>query len=69
MSLLRGTASAPTRQYIFIGHGRSLVWLQLKDFLADRLHLDCVEFNAVSVAGRATVARLQQMLARGSLSC
>jgi hypothetical protein len=50
------------RQYIFIGHGRSLVWLQLKNFLADRLHLDCDEFNAVSVAGRATVARLQEML-------
>lgn len=52
------------RQHIFIGHGHSLVWLQLKDFLTGRLHLDCDEFNAVSVAGRTTVARLQEMLER-----
>jgi hypothetical protein len=50
------------RQNIFIGHGRSPVWLQLKDFLAGRLHFDCDEFNAIPVAGRTTVARLQEML-------
>jgi predicted nucleotide-binding protein len=50
------------RARVFIGHGRSLVWLQLKSFLTDRLHLACDEFNAESVAGRTTVGRLQQML-------
>ena len=49
---------------IFIGHGRSLVWLQLKEFLTNRLRLDCDEFNAESVAGRSTVDRLQELLGR-----
>jgi predicted nucleotide-binding protein len=47
---------------VFIGHGRALVWLQLKDFLKDTLHLDVDEFNSVSTAGIPTVTRLQEML-------
>jgi len=50
------------RSKIFIGHGRSLVWLQLKNFLSDRLHLECDEFNEESAAGYTTVTRLNQML-------
>ena len=59
-----GRSSVPQakRLKIFIGHGRSLVWHQLKDFLKGRLDLDCDEFNAESVAGRATIARLEEML-------
>lgn len=57
-------ATPPHSGNIFIGHGRSLVWLQLKDFLAGRLDFDSDEFNAVPVAGRTTVARLQEMLER-----
>jgi predicted nucleotide-binding protein len=48
--------------HIFIGHGRSLVWRVLKDFLEDRLELFVDEFNRVSVAGIATTTRLSQML-------
>jgi hypothetical protein len=51
-----------TSKKVFIGHGRSLVWLQLKSFLTDRLHLKCDEFNADAVAGITTTARLQTML-------
>ena len=47
---------------IFIGHGRSPVWRELKDFLADRLTLPWDEFNRQSVAGVATSERLHQML-------
>ena len=47
---------------VFLGHGRSLVWHQLKAFLSDRLHLTCDEFNAESVAGRPTTERLQTLL-------
>jgi predicted nucleotide-binding protein len=47
---------------VFIGHGRSGVWYQLKSFLTDRLHLGCDEFNAESAAGLSTTARLQAML-------
>jgi predicted nucleotide-binding protein len=47
---------------VFIGHGRSLVWRELKDFLQDRLHLPWEEFNRESAAGIATTERLTQML-------
>ncbi len=50
----------PTR--VFIGHGRSSQWRELKDFLAERLHLSWDEFNRVPVAGFHTAERLQQML-------
>ena len=47
---------------IFIGHGRSMVWRDLKDFLEARLQLSVDEFNSVSVAGIATAARLSELL-------
>ncbi|MER8464207.1 nucleotide-binding protein [Mesorhizobium sp. M1396] len=47
---------------IFVGHGRSAVWRDLKDYLVDRLGLECVEFNSEAVAGRSTTERLKQML-------
>ena len=47
---------------VFIGHGRSPVWLELNDFLEKRLHLSVDEFNSVSVAGVPTVTRLEEML-------
>jgi hypothetical protein len=36
---------------IFIGHGRSPVWKDFKDFIQDRLRLPWDEFNRVPVAG------------------
>ncbi len=47
---------------IFIGHGRSPVWRELKDFVSERLGLPCVEFNSDSAAGKTTVQRLSEML-------
>jgi predicted nucleotide-binding protein len=47
---------------VFIGHGRSLVWRELKDFLENRLGLSVDEFNRVPVAGIPTSARLSEML-------
>jgi predicted nucleotide-binding protein len=47
---------------IFIGHGKSLVWHELRDFLEKRLHLSVDEFNSVPVAGIPTVIRLEEML-------
>ncbi|HEX9022952.1 MAG TPA: TIR domain-containing protein [Geobacteraceae bacterium] len=52
----------PAHHRVFIGHGRSLVWLELKDFLQDRLQLPWEEFNRESVPGISTTERLQQML-------
>lgn len=48
---------------IFIGHGKSKEWRELKDFLADRLSLDWEEFNRQSTAGISVTARLNDMTA------
>lgn len=47
---------------VFIGHGRSSAWRDLKDFVSDRLGLPWDEFNRTPVAGLPNVARLAQML-------
>lgn len=47
---------------VFLGHGRSPVWRELKDFVHDRLGLDWDEFNREAVAGLHTTERLQCML-------
>jgi len=52
----------PQDHRIFIGHGRSPAWRELKDFLQDRLGLPWEEFNRESVPGIATTERLEQML-------
>ena len=50
------------RPKVFIGHGQSPLWRDLKDFLRDRLDLDWDEFNREPVAGVSTVGRLAEML-------
>jgi hypothetical protein len=47
---------------IFIGHGRSAAWRDLKDFVVERLKLPYDEFNAESAAGITNVDRLSEML-------
>jgi hypothetical protein len=47
---------------VFIGHGRSSLWRELKDFVQDRLNLPWDEFNRIPVAGVANIARLSEML-------
>jgi len=54
--------SAATNRKVFIGHGHSTLWRDLKDFIADRLHLEWEEFNRASTAGLSTKERLQAML-------
>jgi predicted nucleotide-binding protein len=51
-----------TSDRVFIGHGRSLLWHPLKDFLQDRLGLLWDEFNRVPVAGLSNVSVLERML-------
>jgi hypothetical protein len=50
------------KKVVFIGHGRSLVWLELRVFIHDRLHLNVEEFNRLATAGIATTNRLEEML-------
>ncbi|MCW5625395.1 MAG: nucleotide-binding protein [Burkholderiales bacterium] len=47
---------------VFIGHGQSPIWRDLKDFVQDRLKLPWDEFNRFPVAGVANTARLSEML-------
>jgi hypothetical protein len=58
----------PIARRVLIGHGRSPLWRELKDFLHDRLHLDFEEFNWGSVAGLSTKERLLQMLDASSFA-
>lgn len=53
---------------IFIGHGRSHHWRELKDFVSDRLGLPWDEFNRVPVAGVTNITRLAQMLDQASFA-
>lgn len=47
---------------VFLGHGRSPQWRDLKDFVSERLGLPYDEFNRVPVAGTTNIDRLSQML-------
>jgi predicted nucleotide-binding protein len=47
---------------VFIGHGGSHDWRDLKDFIQDRLALPWDEFNRVPVAGVTNIQRLSEML-------
>lgn len=53
---------------IFIGHGRSHIWLQLKDFIRETFGLPCDEFNVEPAAGFSTTERLQAMLANAGFA-
>ncbi|HGN1198978.1 TPA: TIR domain-containing protein [Proteus mirabilis] len=51
-----------------MGHGRSHLWRELKDFIKDKLHLPYDEFNRVPIAGTTNIARLAQMLDHASFA-
>lgn len=57
----RSDASATPKQ-VFIGHGRSPLLREFKDFIKERVELPYEEFNRVPVAGVTNVGRLSQML-------
>ena len=47
---------------IFIGHGHSHIWRELKDFIVETLGLEYEEFNRISPAGKTNKERLKEML-------
>lgn len=53
---------------VFIGHGHSAVWKELKDFVQDRLQLPWEEFNKVPTAGVTNIVRLSQMLDEAAIA-
>jgi hypothetical protein len=54
--------------HVFIGHGRSPVWKDFRDFIRDRVKLPWDEFNRVPVAGVPTTTRLLQMLDEAAIA-
>ncbi len=59
---MKGKTVAKTEGKIFIGHGRSPAWKDLKDLLVDRLGLEYEEYNREPMPGRSTKERLLEML-------
>lgn len=53
---------------VFIGHGRSPLWRELKDYIHDNLHLPWDEFNRTPVAGLSTVTRLSEMMSNAAIA-
>jgi hypothetical protein len=53
---------------VFIGHGRSKEWKELKDFINERMRLPWDEFNRVPVAGIPNVVRLSAMLDNAAIA-
>ncbi|MBD2361765.1 nucleotide-binding protein [Anabaena minutissima FACHB-250] len=60
--------SSQPSTHIFIGHGHSPVWRDLKDFISDRLKLPWDEFNRVPIAGITNTTRLAQMLDNAAMA-
>jgi predicted nucleotide-binding protein len=55
-------ASRPDSKRVFIGHGGSNAWTDLRDLLCNRLGLEYEEFNRESTPGLSVKERLIQML-------
>jgi hypothetical protein len=62
MTQARPTRARQVSTRVFIGHGRSLLWRELKDFVADRLAPPYDEFNRVPVAGTTNFDRLSELM-------
>jgi hypothetical protein len=67
-ALVANSVSPLRGRRVFIGHGHSPLWRELKDFIADRLGLPWDEFNREEVAGYTTSERLQTMLSQAAFA-
>lgn len=61
-SALGSSSSTEGGTRVFIAHGRSPLWRELKDFVESRLGLPWDEFNRQPAAGLPNTTRLSQML-------
>ena len=64
---LSAPSNTQQRTRVFIGHGHSSLWRELKDFIEDRLDLKVEEFNTISVVGLSNKERLLALLDSCSL--
>ena len=56
------------RSKVFIGHGHSPIWRELKEFVEERLKLPVDEFNRIPVAGVSNKERLSEMLNEAAIA-
>ena len=56
------TTDLELQKSVFIGHGASLQWTTLRDYLQNDLGVDCIEYNSRPVAGMSIKERLKEML-------
>jgi predicted nucleotide-binding protein len=59
---------APVRPTIFIGHGRSIQWRNLKDHLTDKQGYKVIAYETGERAGHTIRDILQELLIRGSFA-
>ena len=59
---------APPKPKIFIGHGHSGQWRELKDHLADKHNLDVVAYEVGARAGHAIRDILEEMLTKSTIA-
>ena len=57
-----------TGKNIFIGHGQSSSWRELKDFITERLELSVEEFNREPIGGLTNVERISRMLKQSCIA-
>ncbi len=62
------TISRPTGSGVFIGHGRSQDWLQLRRLLGEELGLRIVEYNEVAPEGHDILSHLLSSLEQASFA-
>lgn len=62
------TPPPPPKPKVFIGHGRSAAWRELKDHLADKHDLDIVAYEVGARAGHTIRDVLEEMLTRSSIA-
>jgi len=67
-NLIAATQEPVSGKRVFIGHGRSPLWRELKDFISDRLGLLWDEFNREATAGYTTSERLQTMMSQAAFA-
>lgn len=60
---MKGKPAGDTSGKVFIGHGGSAVWKDLRDFLHDTLGLEYQEYDREPAAGLSRKERLEEMLA------
>ena len=54
--------ASSTANKVFVGHGRSPIWRELKDFIEHQLELPVEEFNRIPTAGSSITDRLSEIV-------